>query len=1103
MAAPITIRFDQSGLSAGVAGQSRTDGLLGVPVTVTDPANLGAGTVLTELIGRPLGSAAAVSNPTSPTASFTPDVRGTYIVRRTFTDAGGSAVSGTTDALNRFNSSQGGFAVLLANGFRLPAPGETQQFSAAQGWNTALDPIIRGADARLPSTAEKGALPALTSGVGNIPSAGEKTDLGQLAGAPDGVVFYSQGGRVRRLAAGADGQALLLSGGLPAWGMVAGGGGGTLDASYDFGGAGAGRTVNVDSGAVRYVAAQADNNNVIELDRSPGATGGGNLVNVAANANYNGVPLFFDSLGTRGDIKLSSKTLDAIGPAAGEIWFNVTSRALRINDGLVNRSVKFERHVNIMESGAHPTATGVANRAALVTATGLAIAAGSGTKVYIPLGQFDIDITAAPSGTSIITFSGSGVVDSGVIGDGPGSILRTISTAPTGARNLVEINNSASRVELSDFTIDGNRTGLISPDEQTHGIQPGNGTTGCKNVHIHDMWFKNLHGDGIRSLGSRVPARFNAALAGTGVYNAVLEAHPPGVIGNSFTFALIADSPSGVTINETETTLTVHYQPGVSTKNNVSAAINTSNIMLVRTAATSGGVALGAGDGFAATVMNIAAVDNWVENLEIDGCFFLDCKRSGIGIQRGTRRVMIQTNYFEGGTDQQIDFEPTGNGAPVQFVITGNVLIHPDANPAGISMTVTGNGSRDPLFESVIANNLIINGTIYGLNLVRTRIINNIIIGTPNGVSPESVINLFRKVDDVTIAGNYLERPAGALAGQVISITSSGGVNPTRIAVVDNHCVQRTSAVVINFRDCIDAKCNDNRIDYYTNATNADNGIDIATSQAAVTIEHTVCNGNIVRGNLGGGQLLYGIAIKAQSPGVTVGRVTSNDNAISGCQQGHRFETATTYLHPPVVQGNNYDVVQAPINLPAGLAVVLAGNYGTGSTTMTMAMLGASGAPEGVITARPGTMLMRMDSTGGTYLKTSGTGNTGWDLLGVGGSKVMHKETDPASVSYLVGINTVSSFPLPAGAKALDPKSWTLPPTIGNVQPGVRFTFSDTTTVVRSNTTGAPITETRDSVEFSKDGLAITQIDFVATNVGGSAQSQDLGVFRLDGQSLG
>jgi hypothetical protein len=140
------IRIDQVTRPPGVAGQSRTDGVLLQTVTVSDTGNTDDGTHLWEMIASPVGSNAALIGSDAATATFMPDISGTYLIRKTFnfTDISGFTTRGV------FVSDQGGFAILLPNGTRIPAAGETVQFDVSRGWAVEMDRIIRIIDSLIP-----------------------------------------------------------------------------------------------------------------------------------------------------------------------------------------------------------------------------------------------------------------------------------------------------------------------------------------------------------------------------------------------------------------------------------------------------------------------------------------------------------------------------------------------------------------------------------------------------------------------------------------------------------------------------------------------------------------------------------------------------------------------------------------------------------------------------------------------------------------------------------------------------------------------------------------------------------------------------------------
>lgn len=127
------IQIDQSGLSAGVAGASRDDLHPGVDIVCTDPAN---GLVDSQLweVATPDGFTGSVAGTTGYTLTISGAARGdTFIIRRTVVISGTPYVS---------TAIQGGAAVKLLDGTRLPGLGETKQFSETKGWSKVMRDTI-------------------------------------------------------------------------------------------------------------------------------------------------------------------------------------------------------------------------------------------------------------------------------------------------------------------------------------------------------------------------------------------------------------------------------------------------------------------------------------------------------------------------------------------------------------------------------------------------------------------------------------------------------------------------------------------------------------------------------------------------------------------------------------------------------------------------------------------------------------------------------------------------------------------------------------------------------------------------------------------------
>lgn len=174
MATP-TIKIDQATLGAGTAGQSRTDGITGQLVTLTNPAHTSADSHSWE-VRAPDGSSVSVSTSGSgnETATFTPSLVGNYIIFLTVTESGGSVVySYTTNSLSEKVSDQGGLRVADDSGWIPLGDGETQQFNSSDGWHAAWYAMFLLLIARVPK---------YNTAASAAPTTGDDTDDGYAVG---------------------------------------------------------------------------------------------------------------------------------------------------------------------------------------------------------------------------------------------------------------------------------------------------------------------------------------------------------------------------------------------------------------------------------------------------------------------------------------------------------------------------------------------------------------------------------------------------------------------------------------------------------------------------------------------------------------------------------------------------------------------------------------------------------------------------------------------------------------------------------------------------------------------------------------------------------
>ena len=85
------------------------------------------------------------------------------------------------------------------------------------------------------------------------------------------------------------------------------------------------------------------------------------------------------------------------------------------------------------------------------------------------------------------------------MGEGPKSVVKLADTdKKTGDWCVFLLRNNCKRIVFKDLVIDGNRTGLTEPDEQSHGIEVESGT---EDLVVDRCILRECFGDGMRLLG--------------------------------------------------------------------------------------------------------------------------------------------------------------------------------------------------------------------------------------------------------------------------------------------------------------------------------------------------------------------------------------------------------------------------------------------------------------------------------------------------------------------------------------------------------------------------------------------------------------------------
>ena len=140
---------------------------------------------------------------------------------------------------------------------------------------------------------------------------------------------------------------------------------------------------------------------------------------------------------------------------------------------------------------------------------------------------------------------------------------------------------------------------------------------------------------------------------------------------------------------------------------------------------------------------------SWAERIWIENSHFQDNARNGISIQRAARDIVIRGNTFERISDQSISAEPTGNSAPHDILVEGNVIRHESKNWA---VALAGVSPQDVLERLIFRNNRLENGTAYLLWIDGLVLDENTILGDPyhSALRLQDVSNALVSDNDIT-----------------------------------------------------------------------------------------------------------------------------------------------------------------------------------------------------------------------------------------------------------------------------------------------------------------------------------------------------------------
>ena len=383
--------------------------------------------------------------------------------------------------------------------------------------------------------------------------------------------------------------------------------------------------------------------------------------------------------------------------------------------------------------------------------------------------------------------------------------------------------------------------------------------------------------------------------------------------------------------------------------------------------------------------------ENKVRRVRVNGCQFVQNKRTGVSFQRATDFVWIVNCYIEmtpPSTDACIDFEPTGNPAPgIVFAAPTDIIIDSNLIKHGLRATavsLSGIGGPDPARRVKFSNNIIIGGDIFCTDVAELTVQNNTVLVNDWGSGTRTPFAIQRGGDSIIISGNLFVNDSTG-GGTVIALTEVNKRRVARAVVADNLCFARSGRGIL-CEGSDDIMIQGNMI---VATGNGLHGIRIAASKNCDMDNVSVRNNDILAEN--GGTWITGIQV-ASGEEAHVHFVSVIGNSVGNATKGIEF-AGKEFKQNPVCALNRIDAcVTSPLLGLGGLpekSLVVGGAASRGGRTTnsgTGRLISGLGNPEGQVTGHVGDIFQRLDvpqpgeaSPSNLYVKTSGDDTkTGW-----------------------------------------------------------------------------------------------------------------------------
>jgi Pectate lyase superfamily protein len=377
--------------------------------------------------------------------------------------------------------------------------------------------------------------------------------------------------------------------------------------------------------------------------------------------------------------------------------------------------------------------------------------------IWFPAGTYRVSRATGASDRWSLDLNG--VQDFMVMGEGPKSIVKLMDTAPPGNWHVFILRNDCHQVVFKDLVIDGNRTGLTNPDEQSHGIEVESGT---EDLVIDLCTLRECFGDGIRLLGA--PGK---NVKGLRIENSLFQTNKRS--GLSIQRALEQIIIANCIFDATVTDQSIDFEPS---GNDGPTDLIIQGCIINHTNQTP-----------AVTLSGISGSDPLVR------CKFSDnIVRGGNIFCTDVNQLTIQNNTVvvnDLGSVQRIPIEVQRGGDSV--IITGNLLVNDDSSTrAVISLSEV---NKRQVTRALVANNMCFARSGVGIQCLSSddvAIESNMIVATNSCNNGIFVRSESSDVDNISLQDNDITLRATGTWNFGIHIAATAPNHIAHISVTGN-----------------------------------------------------------------------------------------------------------------------------------------------------------------------------------------------------------------------------------------------------------------------------------------------------------------------------